>query len=119
MDIGKVMATTTETVVEFGGEQCRIRYFPNKFTPRMQAKLREEQAAMGQDPVAVLAPFVSQVVGDWDLTSEGHKIVPTLENCMDLPARFLDACIRAIAEDMSPNREPANGSVAGSFTAGN
>lgn len=119
MDIGKVMATTTETLVEFGGEKCRIRYFPNKFTPRKQSDLRKAQAEAGGDPVSVLAPFVSEIVGDWDLMSDGHKIVPTLDNCMDLPARFLDAVIRAIAEDMSPNREPANGSVEGSFTAGN
>lgn len=119
MDIGKVMANTAETTVEFGDEKCRIRYFPNKFTPRKQADLRKAQAEAGGDPVAVLAPFVAEMVGDWDLTSNGHKVVPTVENCMDLPARFLDATIRAIAADMAPNREPANDSVAGSFTAGN
>lgn len=118
MDIGKVMATTTEVVVEFGGEQCTVRYFPHKFTPRMQAKLREDQQAAGNDPVVVLAPFVSTIVGDWDLMSNGHKVAPTLDNCMDLPATFLDRVIRRIAEDLAPNSEPAAASVGGSFTAG-
>ena len=118
MDIGKVMATTTEVMVEFGGEECRVRYFPHKFTPRKQAGLRTLQTEAGNDPVAILAPFVSEIVGDWDLTSDGRKIAPTLDNCMDLPATFLDKVIKAIAADLAPNPVPANGSAEGSFTAG-
>ena len=116
MDIGKVMATTTECVVEFGGERCIVRYFPHKFTPRLQADLRKAQDN-GGDPVATLAPFIIAMVGTWDLTNGGKKVPITEEALSDLPATFLDRVIKAIAEDMSPNREAANGSVAGSFTA--
>ena len=118
MDIGKVMATTTECVVEFGGEECRVRYFPHKVTPRMQARLREQQKAAQDDPITILAPFVSTIVGEWDLFKEGVRIAPTLDNCMDLPATFLDKVIRAVAADMSPNRAAAEPSDEGSFTAG-
>ena len=118
MDIGKVMANTTECDVEFGGEHCRVRYFPNKFTPRLQAELRDVQAQPGGNPVDTLAPFIVQMVGWWDLQMDGKNVPVTLEACQDLPATFLDRVIKAIAEDMSPNPAAANGSGAGSFTAG-
>lgn len=119
MDIGKVMANTTECDVEFGGEHARVRYFPNKFTPRLQSQLREAQMQPGGTPVDTLAPFIVAMVGWWDLTENGQPVPVTLERVSNLPAPFLDKVIKAIAEDMAPNREPANGSVAGSFTAGN
>ena len=117
MDIGKVMATTQEVDVEFGGEHCRVRYFPHKFTPRLQSELADVQKA--GTPVDTLAPFIVQMVGWWDLQMDGANVPVTLENVVNLPATFLDRVIKAIAEDLSPNREPANGSVVGSFTAGN
>ena len=116
MDIGKVMATTTEVMVEFGGEQVRVRYFPNKFTPRMQADLRKQQNG-NDNPIGAIAPFVAGIVGDWDVTNGGKKVPPTVDNCMDMPATFLDKVIRTIAEDMSPNPAAAAPSDEGSFTA--
>jgi hypothetical protein len=94
-----------------------VRYFPHKFTPRLQSELQAVQR--DGTPVDTLAPFIVQMVGWWDLQNNGTNVPVSLEAARDLPATFLDKVIKAIAEDLSPNREPANGSVVGSFTAGN
>jgi hypothetical protein len=99
-------------------EVLKIQFYPNGFTPRLEAELvslQENSVASSQTFCNMLA---DNLLASWDLMGDdGQPIKITSENLMGLPTPLLLAIIEEIMQALRPGETNSVTSNAGSEKA--
>lgn len=88
---------------KYQGLEFNVKYCPSKYTSEIEDQWQNAVKAERRDE-AIIA-MCDAILVDWDLTEEDQetKIPPHLPHLKKVPVRFLNALLRVITEDVTPN----------------
>lgn len=111
MDISEFKKATAKVKVKLDeGEVC-LTYFPRAYTAKYEQLLLGLEEA--KSPAGALCEALLSVLATWDLTC-GRKPAPlNLETLQALPTDVVIEFLRAVRDDLRPNRTSGEPSVAG------
>ena len=109
MRVSKLRDETRSVAVKVEDETLTVEYRPNAYTP----KLEQEAAQVSGDQAGpVLLTMLVPVIAGWDLVDDAGAMIPIDEaNLAELPVSLLVTVLKAVGDDMNPQR--ASGTISG------
>jgi len=117
VSLSELRAKEKKIVVDFYGEKVNVTYRPNVITPAYQQRIKDLRGK-SDTPEAEQWAVIIEAVSDWDLTDDEGVLAVNSAGIALVPTELLQAIMRAISEDASPNSKSAATSGAGSRQKG-